>query len=344
MILNKRLFEEKPKINLSKNQINEINGLKVKIKKGDYVYEEVVCEVCENKETTIISKYDRYGLPYESNLCKTCGLIYTSPRFDHTSYIKFYDSQYRKIYTSYPLKSTKEDFFKEQIIRGEKVLNFIIKNNPNKKIGSVLDVGCGMGGLLVPFKENNFSIYGVDYGSDYVEYGKSKNLNLGIGGIKDVNKKFDVIIYSHVFEHILDLKSELFEIKKKLNKKGVLYIEVPGVLNLNNDYRNDLNRYFQNAHTYNFSLITLKNVLTSNGFELICGNENVESLFKVSNVSNSIINDYARLINELKKLNIKSKIWAFSKTGVKFLITNFLVKTNLYNITRKVYRNIKSKQ
>ena len=218
-----------------------------------------------------------------------------------------------------------------------KVIADLLPNNSR-----VLDVGCGMGGLLVPFKENNFSIYGVDYGSDYVEYGKSKNLNLGIGGIKDVNKKFDVIIYSHVLEHILDLQSELFEIKKRLNKKGVLYIEVPGVLNLNNDYRNDLNRYFQNAHTYNFSLITLKNVLTSNGFELICGNENVESLFKASNVSNSIINDYDRLINELKKLNFKSKIWAFSKTGVKSLITYFLVKTNLYNITRKVYRNIKS--
>ena len=342
MNLNKRLFEEKPKINLSKNQVNEINHLKVKIKKGDYVYEEVVCEVCENKETTIISKYDRYGLPYESNLCKTCGLIYTSPRFDQTSYMKFYDSQYRKIYTSFPIKSTKEDFFNQQIIRGKKVLDFIVKNNPNKKIGSVLDEGCGMGGLLVPFKEKKIYIYGVDYGSDYVEYGKSKNLNLGIGGIKDVNKKFDVIIYSHVFEHILDLESELSEIKKRLNENGVLYIEVPGVLNLNNNYRNDLNRYFQNSHTYNFSLITLKNVLNSNGFELINGNENVESLFKVSNVGLSIINDYDRLMNELKKLNFKNKIWFFSKIGVKTLIIRLLIKLNLYNITRKFYRLISS--
>jgi 2-polyprenyl-3-methyl-5-hydroxy-6-metoxy-1,4-benzoquinol methylase len=337
MILNKRLFEEKPKINLSKNQINEINHLKVKIKKGDYVFEEVVCEVCENKKTTIISKYDRYGLPYESNLCKTCGLIYTSPRFDQISYVKFYDSQYRKIYTSFPKKTTKEKFFKNQIRRGKKVLDFIKKNNPNKKIGSVLDVGCGMGGLLVPFKENNFNVYGVDYGSEYVEYGKSKNLNLGIGGIKDVNEKFDVIIYSHVFEHILDLCSELSEIKKRLNENGVLYIEVPGVLNLHKNYRNDLNRYFQNSHTYNFSLITLKNVLTTNGFELINGNENVESLFKVSNVNNLITNDYDRLLGEFKKLNFKNKMWVFSIKGIKTLI-----KSNLYNITRKLYRLISS--
>ncbi|MDB4016222.1 class I SAM-dependent methyltransferase [Flavobacteriaceae bacterium] len=337
MFPNSRLFEEKPKIKLYKNQTNEINLLKKKIKEGDYTYEEVDCEVCKNKEKTIISKFDRYGLPYVSNLCKTCGLIYTSPRFNQKSYIKFYDSQYRKMYTSFPLQQTKEDFFKSQVTRGKKVFDFILKNNPDKNIGSVLDVGCGMGGLLVPFKENNFDVYGVDYGSEYVEFGKSKNLNLSIGGIKDISKKFDVIIYSHVFEHILDLGSELYEIKKRLNKKGVLYIEVPGVLNLHNDYRNDLNRYFQNAHTYNYSLISLNNVLVSNGFELINGNEKVETLFKISNVTDSVTNDYDRLINEIKKLNFKNKIWVFSKAGVKNLLRHLLIKTGLYNITRKFY-------
>ena len=340
MIFNKRLFEEKPKINLSKNQINEINLLKEKIKKGEYIYEEVVCEVCKNDESSIISKYDRYGLPYVSNLCKTCGLIYTSPRFDQSSYVKFYDSQYRKIYTSFPRKSSKEDFFKSQKTRGKKVLDFIIKNNPNKKINSVLDVGCGMGGLLIPFKENNINIYGVDYGSDFVKFGRSKNLNLDIGGIKDVKEKFDVIIYSHVFEHIMDLCSELSEIKKRLNVNGILYIEVPGVMNLDKNYRNDLNRYFQNSHTYNFSLITLKNVLISNGFELVYGNENVESIFKISNVSYSITNDYDRLINEFKKLHFKSIMWIFSKKGVKTMIISMLLKLNLYDITRKFYRFI----
>ena len=180
-MLNNRLFKEKSKIKLSKNQINEINLLKNQIKEGDYIFEDIVCIVCKNKKKTKLSKFDRYGLPYESNLCHTCGLIYTSPRFNQKSYIKFYDNQYRKIYTSFP-KKTKEDFFNNQVTRGKKVFDFIVKNNPNKKVGSVLDVGCGMGGLLVAFKENNFNVYGIDYGSEYVEYGKSKNLDLSVGG------------------------------------------------------------------------------------------------------------------------------------------------------------------
>lgn len=340
MFPNNRLFEEKPKIKLSKNQITEINLFKNQTKEGYYVYEEIVCVVCKNKEKTTISKFDRYGLPYVSNLCQTCGLIYTSPRLNQESYIRFYDSQYRKIYTSFSIKNPNEDFFKGQVNRGKEVFDFLVKNNPDKKVGSVLDVGCGMGGLLVPFKENNFSVYGVDYGSEYVEYGKSKNLNLSVGGIKDVKEKFDVIIYSHVFEHILDLDSELSEIKKRLNEKGVLYIEVPGVLNLNNNYRSDLNRYFQNAHTYNFSLITLNNVLVSNGFELINGNEKIESLYKISNVTNLITNDYDRLVSEIKKLNFKNKIWVFSKAGVRNLLIRLLTKLGLYNVIRTFYRLI----
>ena len=218
MLLNKRLFEEKPKIQLSKNQIKEINILKKKISNNEYTYETVDCECCGSKEKIVISNFDRYGLPYVSNLCKSCGLIYTSPRFDQKSYNKFYDTQYRYIYTSYPINQSKEDFFRNQVSRGRTVLDFVLKNNPNKDINSVLDVGCGMGGLLVPFKEKNFKVYGIDYGSEYVEYGKRHDLNLNVGGITDIDEKFDIIIYSHVFEHILDLGSELTEIKKRLNK------------------------------------------------------------------------------------------------------------------------------
>ena len=50
MFPNSKLFNEKPKIKLSKDQINEIIILKEKIKKGEYTYEEVDCEVCKNNE------------------------------------------------------------------------------------------------------------------------------------------------------------------------------------------------------------------------------------------------------------------------------------------------------
>ena len=40
----------------------------------------------------------------------------------------------------------------------------------------------------------------------------------------------------------------------------------------------------QNAHTWQFSLNSLKYVMETSGFEFVCGNEEIKSIFKVANV------------------------------------------------------------
>jgi 2-polyprenyl-3-methyl-5-hydroxy-6-metoxy-1,4-benzoquinol methylase len=47
---------------------------------------------------------------------------------------------------------------------------------------------------------------GIDLGSEYVEFGKKEyGLNLYSIELKDLKGKFDLIIMSHVFEHIINL-------------------------------------------------------------------------------------------------------------------------------------------
>ena len=335
MNFNKKSFQENPKISLSTEQVNEIANLKEKISNNEYTYEEVFCECCGGERKIILSNYDRYGIFYKSNLCNDCGLIYTSPRFDQSSYINFYDSQYRKIYAKYPLIQTQKDFYEKQVNKGQKILNFIEKHHNSKKINSVLEVGCGMGGILKPFKENGCEVLGVDFGSEYIDFGKSQELSLRVGGINNINGKFDLIIYSHVFEHILNLNDELHEIKKRLKPNGVLYIEVPGIFNLKG-YRYNLNRYFQNAHTFNFSLTTLNNILNNNGLELVYGNEKIESLFKSSDCSHNIVNDSQRIIKEISNLKFKTKYWALTIYGIKTLFKSFLIKSKTFILLRKI--------
>lgn len=342
MFPNKRLFKETPKIKLSKNQIKEISELKNQIKHNRFSYETVSCGCCNSENKIILSKYDRYGIPYKSNLCRNCGLIYTSPRFNQKSYIAFYDNQYRKIYTTTQTQSP-EEFFKSQQNQGEKIFNYI-KENFKLKIDSVLEIGCGMGGILYHFKKNDCKILGVDFGRRYIEQGKNYNLNLKLGGINDIhNERFDLIIYSHVFEHILDLDFELIQIKERLNLNGILYIEVPGVLNLKENYRSDLNRYFQNAHTYNFTLKTLSNILHKHGFELISGNEKVESIYKISSNNNpKTLNDYNRIIKKIKTYEFERKTWIFSIKGLKTILVGLLMQINLYNVVKKIHKQVTS--
>jgi SAM-dependent methyltransferase len=97
-----------------------------------------------------------------------------------------------------------------------------------------------------------------------------------------LDSRFDIVILSHVFEHMVDLDSALVDLRRLLQPGGVVYIEVPGVLSIHRRpvYRFDWVAYFTHAHIYHFCLATLDNVLSSHGFELISGNEEVEALFR----------------------------------------------------------------
>ena len=105
---------------------------------------------------------------------------------------------------------------------------------------------------------------------------------MNLGTINDVSLDFlpDIIIYSHVLEHILNINQELKIIRKVLSFNGILYIEVPGIKTLKMRYNHDFLRYLQNAHTFYFTLNTLTNILFKNGFVKIVGNNQVKSIFK----------------------------------------------------------------
>lgn len=104
-------------------------------------------------------------------------------------------------------------------------------------------------------------------------------------------------------EHFLDIHKEMNVIKQLLNKNGVLYIELPGVYNLHFSYECDFLESIQNAHTYYFTLETLKQIMRLNGFDFINGDEIVRSLFKISMKSNTqISNFYFNIKQYLKDL------------------------------------------
>tara|TARA_B110000046_G_C12983803_1_gene394646 strand:+ start:1282 stop:1692 length:411 start_codon:yes stop_codon:yes gene_type:complete len=135
------------------------------------------------------------------------------------------------------------------------------------------------------------------------------------------------------------LEKELFEIKKRLKSNGTLFIAVPGILNLKKNYFSDLNRYFQNAHTYNFTLLTLSNVLTKNGFSLIKGNENIEALFIKNKSKKPSCNDFDRILNKLKIYESQKKQLSFKM--IKKKIKELLFIIGLYKMALKVYKILK---
>ena len=75
------------------------------------------------------------------------------------------------------------------------------------------------------------------------------------------------------------------------------------------------------------------------GFELISGNEKVESIYKISSNNNpKTLNDYNRIIKKIKVYEFERKTWIFSVKGLKTILVGLLMQINLYNVV-KIVRN-----
>lgn len=299
-------FKDDGKEVLSLNEVQRLirDNVKKELEKGIYSCESVKC-ICGSEDFETLAEKDRYGLPVSTVICKKCGLIITNPRMTQESYNAFYDTEYRKLYVG--KERPTEEFFNEQFKRGL-IINDYLKVNGVKNIKKVLEIGTGAGGILKAFKDDGDEVLGVDLGKEYIKFGKTKGIkliNCEAGELlKDYEGKFDLIILSHVMEHFLDINRELNIIKRLLKKNGVLYIEVPGVFNMHYSYDCDFLKSLQNAHTYYFTLETLKQIMELNGFLYLNGDESIKSMFKVSEdkIDKKIMNFYEEIKEYLMDL------------------------------------------
>ena len=149
-------------------------------------------------------------------------------------------------------------------------------------------------------------VKGIDLGEEYIEYGKEiYGLDLIQNSVFDLpsDEKYDLIIYSHVMEHILDPGQHLQKIRHLLSDGGLIYIEVPGVRNLTFNYQADFLKYLQNAHVYSLSSVTLKNLMEKYGFECVSLSEKVQSLWRPGSVSpTNMTNDFFESLDYLIRL------------------------------------------
>ena len=300
--------------------------------------EEVSKCQCGSSKLEQLTKIDRFGLPFGSLICQNCGLVLTSPRICNESLPYYYDKYYHS------LNYGKEHLENQTVLfasgQGKKIFNILKDFLPKKKKLNVLEIGAGTGNVLNEFKleakKENITIneLGTEYSNDCIEKCKSNGINVMFGNIQtviDIGKKFDVIILSHIFEHFIDLNKELSDLKKLITKNSLLYIEVPGLLVNHKKYYYNFSflGYLVHAHMYNFSLESLKNILTVNDFEAIFGNEEVEAVYRLGNKNNkSTINSYIKNLNYLE----------FLFNNENYFIENYNEKIDKYESMIK-YRN-----
>lgn len=268
------------------------------IDNGTYAFDNRPCCVCEKTDFESLAEKDRYGLYCPTVICKNCGLILQNPMMQQHAYNHFYENDYRKLYLG--KGAATNCFFKTQYVHGKKIYQYL-SNSLNIDITDlkVLEVGTGAGGILQYFKEQGNTVFGIDLDRDYVEFGKKTyGLDLTFGALITTDLPWvpDIVIYSHVIEHLLDPVQELIQLDSVINEDTFVYIETPGVKNLSHSYGADFLKLLQNAHTYYFTLTTMQNILRKANYEFVCGDEFIHSVFKPSQIKSTekleLENDY----------------------------------------------------
>lgn len=250
--------------------------------KGEDLLVDQPCYICEGCDWTLISEIDRYGFFYPTSLCGTCGNVQQSRYYKSAILQDFYQNFYREIYGS----PTPEQLFEKQRTgRGPVIWDFVTEDRVPE---TVLEMGCGAAGILSVFKDHGCSVLGFDYDDNFLEIARTNQIPVVLGSLDQLNRaqKFDLIILSHVLEHVTYPVDVLRKLKDHLTPTGIVYIEVPSLENIRNGgYRHDLLRYFQNAHVTHYTTQTLRLVCNKAGLSPVKSTDFIHSCWQTGEIS-----------------------------------------------------------
>jgi 2-polyprenyl-3-methyl-5-hydroxy-6-metoxy-1,4-benzoquinol methylase len=242
------------------------------------------CPIC-GSTTGLVLHTQSFILPTEYKLpdsydvvsCQACGFTFADTPADQEAYDRFYTicSKYEddRVATG----GGAQDWDAERL---EQTAETIASLLPNKE-SSILDIGCAGGGLLVALRNRGYeNVVGLDPSPACVEKIKVQGIKAYLGGIfkrpgnldNEARKQFDLVILSHVLEHILDVEKAINNVIAWLAPEGLLYIETPNASQYKDHFKVPF-YYFDIEHINHFDLASLRNLAGMHKTVFIAGEE-----------------------------------------------------------------------
>src|SRR3989338_7191752 len=138
--------------------------------------------------------------------------------------------------------------------------------------GRLLDVGCGSGYLIEEAVKRGFQGEGLDPSHETVEYCQRRSLKVKCGFLQEKYyplETFDVVIASHVLEHVADPDRFLFICRNILKQGGFLCL---AQTNYTGSIPFLYGRFWEglvpNEHFVHFSLSGIQFLLKKTGFKV----------------------------------------------------------------------------
>ena len=313
------------------------------------------CPICSSNKYSILSNKDRYGFILPYGCCKKCGLIQSVYKFKLKNYATFYNNFYGPIYKNETVSininnENNEIGFLSRKKIGKKIYEYIFDNVTLKSDSRILEVGCGLGGIISYFYDKGYKVKGIDLKQQDINFAKSKGLDVEKKTLENIkeSEKFDFIILMRSLEHIHDPFSFIKLLRTKLNYGGILFVSVPSLDSLfqTADIKKmNLQSQLHFAHIYFFSKETLKNLMSICGFKNIHMNHYINSLWIKSDKTLPLLNGNKKVLfllfylknfkyiikyfNLIKMITLYISKNGFRKTFIK--IFNFIKKSKKIN-------------
>jgi SAM-dependent methyltransferase len=208
--------------------------------------------------------------------CVRCGLTQMNPQPSPSAVASRYREAYGKDYLSYELANEAAFLRLQQLAlqdAGFESLEQEMKRRPEAphEMPSALDIGCATGALLLRLRDRGWRVTGVEI-SPSAEYARRERgldvRSLPLEQNQFPSDHFDLILASHLIEHLNDPASFVREVWRILRPGGRFLVTTPNIAGFQARLFGGFWRSAIFDHLYLFSARTLKALLAGPGFAI----------------------------------------------------------------------------
>lgn len=196
--------------------------------------------------------------------CTDCGVVLRNPRLP---------TRYREArYEDGPVPEASKRLKPRNQLHYAYMLRRLKRLMPSHQAGKrFFDFGCGAGGFMVEAEKAGFEVMGLELSRELAQHVRDTYGYPVFQGLvtapEFAGESFDLIVSSQVFEHLVDPRASLLELKEHLNRPGLLLIELPNLLHIREKLKKG--RIMDDSHLFYFSASSLPRMLTDAGFRVL---------------------------------------------------------------------------
>lgn len=296
-----------------------------------------VCPICLHNKSKLLYN-QKFAEHFEHKIvsCIYCGFVYVQ----NAPSQKYYDEYYK---TQSKYEGTRQHEMHDIFTFNN--FKHILKEYISKE-GSILEVGCSTGKLLHFIKQNDYkNILEVEPAPECKTIAKDKyNITVETATFNNfkTKDKYDLIIFSAVLEHLVDIRNTVIKAYSLLKDNGMIYICVPDAGQFFKKFNEPFGE-FSTEHINFFTKLSLFQLMSNCEKVFIKSDNNaILSLWKKKNIKEIGINKYI-ILSQIKMKSIIKTIELLPSNIIVWgvgALTQRLLKTT--NIKNKIFKFVDS--